>query len=590
MRTRSGSKLPETMRTPLAARVVRRCALALGALSVLWLGSGSPGFAAGFFEEVAGASGLDFVHFNGMTGEKYILEVTGSGAAVFDYDGDGDLDVYLVQGQLTGPGKTLDDAVFPPSSGRPPGDRLYRNDTALGGASELRFVDVTEAAGIDATGYGMGVAVGDYDADGWDDLYVTNFGSNQLWRNRGDGTFEETTERARADDIRWTVPATFVDFDRDGYLDLFLANYVDFTYSRHKPCSAPTGAPDYCAPLAFDPVGDRLLRNRGDGTFEDVTRRAGIDAAFGNALGVVTADFNDDQWVDIYVANDMMANQLWINEGDGSFRDDGLIAGAAFNEEGEPEASMGVIVGDVDADGHLDLFMTHLEGETNTLYLADGVGGFVDQTRRSGLGQASWNSTAFGTAWVDLENDGWLDLVIANGAVSTLEALERAGEVYPLHQPNQLFRNLGQGRFRDVTAEAGEAFAASEVSRGIAVGDLDNDGDTDVVLTNNTGPVRLLTNQQGQDGRWLGIDPRSASGTAAMGTRVTAIRDGAPRLERRSQVDGSFASASDPRVVLGLGEADLTGIRLRWPDGRQRTWNEPVEGRYVIWSSGGDRR
>lgn len=564
-------------------RAVRASVAALAAILAV-----SPLAAQAPFVDRAAASGLDFMHFNGMTGEKYVLEVSGSGAALVDYDNDGDLDVYLVQGQLVGEGKTLDDAVFPPPADRPLSDRLFRNDSSSGpeGTAELAFVDVTEASGIVATGYGMGVAAGDYDNDGQVDLYVTNFGSNQLWRNRGDGTFEDVTEASGADDRRWSVPVTFVDYDGDGFLDVFLGNYIDFTFSRHVTCSLPTGAPDYCAPLAYRPVADRLLRNRGDGSFEDVTRRAGIDAAFGNALGVVTADFNGDGWTDIYVANDMMANQMWTNQGDGTFVDDGLIAGSALNEEGQPEASMGVVVGDVDADGDLDLFMTHLQGETNTLYLGDGSGGFIDETRRSGLGQASWTRTAFGTAWLDLENDGWLDLFVANGAVSAIESLTRAGDPYPLHQPNQLFSNLGGGRFEEATARGGELFERSEVSRGVAIGDVDNDGDADVLLSNNSGPARLLMNQLGQEGSWLGLRFLTApGGRDALGLRAVVERDRGASLERRVQVDGSYISSSDPRVLVGLGDDAAVAVRIYWPDGRRQLWRAPVAGRYTVWTA-----
>ncbi len=568
----------------------RRVGAGGAALAVLLaLSAAAPAAAQAPFVDRAAASGLDFVHFNGMTGEKYILEVTGSGAALLDYDNDGDLDAYLVQGQLARPGARPDEAVFPFAGPWPPGDRLYRNDSVAGAGDSIepRFVDVTEASGIVATGYGMGVVAGDYDNDGQVDLYVTNFGSNQLLRNRGDGTFEDVTEAAGADDRRWTVPAAFVDYDRDGWLDLFIGNYVDFTFSRHVACSLPSGAPDYCSPLAYRPVPDRLLRNRGDGRFEDVTRRAGIDAAFGNALGVVTADFNEDGWIDIYVANDMMANQMWINQRDGTFVDEGVIGGSALNEEGQPQASMGVVVGDVDADGDLDLFMTHLQGETNTLYLSDGAGGFTDETRRSGLGHASWTATAFGTGWVDLENDGWLDLIIANGAVSAIEALARAGDVYPLHQPNQLFRNLGGARFEEVTASAGELFELSEVSRGIALGDVDNDGDLDALLSNNSGPARLLVNQRGQDAGWLGLRLLTgAAGRDALGARVVVERSAGPALERRVQVDGSFASSHDPRVLAGLGDGSATAVRLTWPDGGRRLWRAPAPGRYAVWTSG----
>ncbi len=558
-----------------------RCRVLRNTLA-LWLSVVSVGAASDApFEDRAAESGLDFVHFNGMTGELFLVENMGSGSALLDYDRDGDLDVFLVQGALLGPGKTFDDATFPPRGSTPPRDRLFRNDSPLDGAGDLRFVDVTDRSGLRSLGYGMGVAAGDYDGDGWVDLYVTNFGSNQLWRNRGDGTFEDTTEVAGADDRRWSVPAVFFDYDRDGRLDLFLANYVDFSFSGRQRCSLPTGAPDYCAPLAYDPQPDRLLRNRGDGTFEDVTRRSGLGDEIGNGLGAVSADFDGDGWPDLYVANDMMANRMWINLGDGTFRDDGLIGGSAVNEEGQAEASMGITVGDVDADGHLDLFMTHLQGETNTFYRGDGTGGFTDATRASGLGQPSWAATAFGTGWVDFENDGWLDLVTVNGAVSSIEALVRAEDPYPLHQPNQAFRNLG-GTFEEVALEDGDA--RSEVSRGVAIGDVDNDGDGDVLLSNNAGPVRLLLNRRGQASGWIGLRVAGRSGAPALGAKVRVERDRDAALERRVQADGSYASANDSRVLAGLGEEGAVGrVVVTWPRGETRAWERPTMGRYVVW-------
>ncbi|MDH3745886.1 MAG: VCBS repeat-containing protein, partial [Acidobacteriota bacterium] len=406
------------------------------------------------FVDRAAETGLNFVHFNGMSGEFYFAETAGSGGALFDYDNDGDLDVYLVQAHMLGPGKSSEDALLPPVGELR--DRLFRNDLSVGadGSPILRFTEVTEESGIRAEGYGMGAATGDFDNDGWVDLYVTNFGSNQLWRNNGDGTFSDVTAKSGADDIRWSVPATWLDFDRDGWLDLFVGNYVDFTIGSHKLCRTIAGAPDYCGPLAFNPLPDRLLRNRRDGGFEDRSASAGIDQEFGGALGAVAADLDGDGWPDLYVGNDGTPNQMWVNRKDGTFRNQALIAGTAVNMVGEPEASMGVSIADFDADGDEDIFLTHLIRETNTVYVNDGGGLFEDATSETGLGSPSWLYTGFGTAWIDFDNDGWLDLVVANGAVEVVEELAAKRDPYPLHQPNQLYRNEG-ARFVDVSASAG---------------------------------------------------------------------------------------------------------------------------------------
>ncbi|HUF79055.1 MAG TPA: VCBS repeat-containing protein, partial [Thermoanaerobaculia bacterium] len=509
------------------------------------------------FTDEAQASGLDFVHFNGMSGELYLPEITGSGGALFDYDGDGDLDVYLVQGRMLGPGKQPGGAVFPPEHPLPLSDRLYRNDLTMGpdGSRTLRFTDVTEESGLAAiaTGYGMGVATGDYDNDGRVDLYVANYGSNQLLRNQGPGpdgatTFRDVTAEAGADDARWTVAATFFDYDGDGWLDLYVLNYVDFEYARHRKCNTVSGAPDYCSPLAYNPVEDRLLRNLGPGPdgvvrFEDVTGRAGIAGKQGNGLGVVAADLDGDGWPDLFVANDQMANFLWINqEGPEGrrFREDAVLAGVAVNREGEPEASMGVVAADFDGDGDEDLFLAHLTGETNTFYRNDGGGLFLDETARSGLGQPSMSSTGFGVGVLDYDGDGRLDLFVASGAVQVIEAQARAEEPYPLRQRNQLFRNLGGGRFTEVVVEAGPALELSEVSRGVAVGDVDNDGDPDLLVVNNSGPVRLLLNRVGQDRPWVGLRLVGRDGKRDMlGARVGLFRKGAPPLWRRVHTDGS---------------------------------------------------
>ncbi|HMB54350.1 MAG TPA: VCBS repeat-containing protein, partial [Thermoanaerobaculia bacterium] len=438
----------------------------------------APGPAAGgdaapttaYFAEAAADTGLDFVHWNGMTGGYYMAEVTGSGAALLDYDGDGDLDVYFVQGRLLGPGKSAGDAIFPTTLPTDRG-RLYRNRLAEDG--RLGFEDVSEEAVPPHTGYGMGVATGDYDGDGDPDLYLTHLGRNQLLRNEGDGTFRDVTDASGAGDDGWSVPAAFLDFDRDGDLDLFVGNYVDFPFDDPPVCNDFAGEQDYCGPDSFAPQADRLFENRGDGTFRDVTAERGLTGGFGPALGVVAADFDGDGWIDLYVANDQRPNNLWLNQGDGTLRDEALLAGAAMNAEGKAEASMGVDGGDFDGDGDLDLFMAHLVTETNTLYVNEGGGLFTDRSVEMGLAQPSKRFTGFGTSWLDYDNDGDLDLLVVNGEVDVIDELHRAGDPFPYEQPNQLFENLGDGRYREVTAEAGAPFQLSEVSRGALFGDLD---------------------------------------------------------------------------------------------------------------------
>ncbi len=528
------------------------------------------------FVERAAESGLDFTHFNGMSGERYMVEVLGAGAALFDYDNDDDLDIYLRQGEMLGPAGSVDEALFPPRHPLPLTDRLYRNDFQIGpdAAPSLRFTDVTEQAGLSGSAYGMGVAAGDYDNDGWIDLYLTNFGPNRLLHNNGDGTFSDVTAASGTGDDGWSVPASFFDFDRDGRLDLFVGNYVEFDYARLPVCKDLTGARDYCGPGVFDEQADRLFRNLGNGTFEDVSEAVGLGSGFGPALGAVTTDFNGDGWLDVYVANDGKANNLWINDRGTGFSDQALLAGCAVSASGKAEGSMGVDAGDFDGDGDPDLFMTHLTKETNTLYLNNGRGLFEDRTTMSGLGAASLAATGFGTAWIDYDNDGRLDLLTANGAVTRIPALVEQGDPYPLHQPNQLFRNLGEGRFDDAGEAASEAFALSEVSRGAVFGDLDNDGDVDVLVTNNNGPARLLVNEYAGGNHWLGL--RLVTGEPArdaLGASAQLFVAGAPPLWRRVRVEAGYASANDPRLRFGLGPSGaVERLVVRWPEGELEEW------------------
>ena len=559
-------------------------ALLLGAAAAAW---GQP--AGGeWFTERAAAVGLDFVHFNGMSGEFYFEEMVGSGVALFDYDNDGDLDIYLVQGAMLGEGKTLADALIPPRMPLPLTDRLYRNDLVVraDGSRTLRFTDVTAESGLGVREYGMGAATGDFDNDGWVDLYLTRRGPDQLFRNNGDGTFADVSARAGTRQPRWSISASFVDFDRDGWLDLYVANYVD--HDPDRECTTDLGAREYCGPQGFMPVPDRLYRNRGDGTFADVTAEAQVAREYGPAMGVVAADLDADGWPDLYVANDMQENQLWINRQDGTFRNDALLAGVALNQAGAVEAGMGVDAGDIDNDGDDDLFLTHLDAQTNTLYVNDGGGLFEDRSTMSGLGATSVPSTGFGTLWFDFDNDGWLDILAVNGAVTTVKELAEAGDPHPLHQPNQLFRNLGGGRFADVTGEAGAALALSEVSRGAAFGDLDNDGDTDIVVTNNAGPVRLLLNNVGSRSRWLGLRLVGGSPPRDMlGARLGVFRAGGPPLWRRARTDGSYASAHDPRVLVGLGSAaSAERVQVVWPSGRVEEWTDVAADQWLTLAEG----
>ena len=537
------------------------------------------------FVEQAARAGLAFAHFNGMSGEYYPFEHMGAGVGLLDYDRDGDLDVYLVQGHMLGPGKTLEDAVLPRPTG-PLIDRLYRNDLEVGadGGRRLRFTDVTEESGIRAAGYGMGVAVGDYDGDGWPDLYVTNWGSpNQLWRNSGHGTFTDVTATAGVGETRWSIAAAFLDQDRDGRLDLYVANYLDAGYSTHQACNNELGLRDYCGPAAYRPEPDVLYRNRGDGTFEPFPTAFAGDIEPGSGMGVVTGDFDGDGWIDLYVANDELPNHLLMNARDGGFREAAVASGAAVNARGDPEAGMGVDAGDVDGDGDEDLFVAHLDDETNTLYANLGGGVFEDRTDESRLGPPSWTRTGFGAGYLDYDNDGRLDLFVANGSVQSQRDQLLAGDPHPLRQTNHLYRNLGGGAFVEVSGSAGPALELSAVSRGAGFGDLDNDGDTDILVSNNGAAPHLLINQIGQDRRWLGLQVLTAGspGRDALGAWVEAVLGDGTSLGRRVRTEGSYASARDPRVLFGLGDsATVERLRVTWADGRVEEWPAKPMRRY----------
>jgi len=540
--------------------------------------SGVPGASpSDWFTSRSEDVGLDFVHFNGMSGKFYFPEMLPPGVALFDYNNDGNLDVYLVQGEMLGEGTT-------PGQG-PPGSpplkgRLFRNDLVVNadGTRTLHFTDVTEASGIDARGYGMGVATGDFNNDGCIDLYLTFVGRNRLYRNNCDGTFTDVSAQSGTDTPGWSVSAAFLDYDRDGWLDLYVGTYVQYDLKADQKCTGLTGRRDYCTPKVYQPQSDHLYRNQGNGTFVDVTATALIGGPFGPALGVVAADVNNDGWIDIFVANDGKENLLWMNQRNGTFKNAGLLSGVALGENGTAEASMGVDAGDFDNDGDEDLFTTHLPAEGNNLYVNDGKGLFEDQSATSGLGPKSLGFSGFGTAFFDFDNDGWLDVLAVNGAIQAIEG--RGNDPFPYAESKLLFRNLRNGRFEDVSKQAGAVFKVLEISRGAAFGDIDNDGDTDVLVANLNGRPRLLINNIGTKNHSVCVRlVGSRERRDMLGARVQVIRKDRPPLMRRVRTDGSYASANDPRVLVGLGDStDPPRVRVRWPDGRVEEWPDvPID-------------
>jgi enediyne biosynthesis protein E4 len=505
------------------------------------------------FVEVARQSGISFTHDNAASPEKFLIETMGSGCGWIDYDQNGLLDLYLVNGAAT--------PAYKPA--HPLRSALYRNH------GDGTFSDVTEKAGVSAEGlFGMGLAVGDYDNDGYPDLFLCGYGRCILYHNNGDGTFTDVTARAGvANSGRWASSAAWFDYDNDGRLDLVIANYVDWSPERNFYCGdRGPGMRSYCHPDDFNPVPPTLFHNNGDGTFTDVSKSSGVGLKAGNGLGVVTFDYDNDGWQDIFIANDHMPNFLFHNNRNGTFSEVGYLAAVAVSGDGQFEAGMGTDAADTTGMGRMDLIVTHLDMQLARFYQNLGDGSFDDATFRSKLSYATFHMSGFGTRFFDFDNDGMIDLFMANGHV--LDNIERYHADTKYAEPKLMFHNTGRGIFDNVSDQLGPDFVLPRVSRGAAVGDFDNDGDLDILVSNNGQAPQLLRNDGGNANRWLEILLiGTKSNRDGVGARVKLTAGNLALYDQRKG-GMSYQSAQDPRLHFGLGiRTKIDSIEINWPSG-----------------------
>ncbi len=523
-----------------------------------------------WFEDVTDRAGLHFVHDAGPAGTYFMPQIAGSGVALFDCDGDGRLDIYLIQN--AGPGSKSTNRLF----------RQRRDGT---------FEDISAGSGLDVAGHGMGAAVGDVNNDGRPDVLLTEYGATRLFLNQGGGRFAEGTRNLGSASPLWATSACFFDYDRDGWLDLVVTNYVD--YDPSWVCADAAGRKEFCHPSVFQGTATKLYHNLGRDRagrwrgFQDVTVESGLARLPGPGFGVVCADFDGDGWPDIFVANDTHPNRLWINGHDGTFREEAATRGLAFNGLAQSPANMGIALGDVNGDGLFDLYVTHLTDELNTLWLqGPRRGSFQDQTMAFGLASTRWRGTGWGTVLADFDHDGALDLAVANGRVARrLQAgafpIDSFWSLYA--ERNQLLVNDGTGHFRDLSAQQPSFCGTPGVYRALASGDVDNDGALDLVVTQIDGPARLFRNVAPKRGHWLlvsALEPRHG-GRDAYGAVVT-VRAGARRWVRWLNPGVGYLTSNDPRVHVGLGEADrVDAIEVLWPDGLEETFRSPGVDRWI---------
>jgi len=558
-----------------------------------------------WFEDITAEAGVDFKHVSGHADRFLMPEIMGGGGALFDIDNDGDLDLYLVNSG------SLHETV---NTNNPPTNQLYLNN------GDGTFTNITGGSGADDSGYGMGCAVGDFNNDGFADIYITNVGPNVLLKNNGDNTFTDVSATAGVAHPGWGTSAAFFDYDRDGDLDLFAANYLNWSVSTELDCYNNMGGKDYCSPQNYNaPAMDVLYQNKGDGTFIDVTAQAGMSATFGTGLGVVVADFDNNGWLDVFVANDGMKDQLWANTGNGTFIDTALRAGCAVDLDGTEKAGMGVAVADLDDDGDFDLIVCNLNQQSDSLFRNDN-GFFADVTSIAGLGTTSRPFTRFGMAWHDFNNDGLLDLYQVNGRVmmqaemypssSPLPEGEGQGEGSstpaksqqpkakspdPYAEPNLLFKGVGPFKFEEVTPRGGTQPVISATGRAGIFGDIDNDGDTDIIIVNRDGPVTVLRN--------IATDiPDFSSNTSitfhtvdehgrTVEHAIVSATVGEKTIHRESRSAYSYLAANDPRISIGLGNEDkATNITVTWPDGTTETFGDFNAGQFVTLKRGSGRK
>jgi hypothetical protein len=524
-------------------------------IASLWK-AGNAGASTNFptFSDIAKEIGITVMNIHGGSAKDYIIEANGNGAALFDYNKDGNIDALIVNGS------TLDHY----KDGGDPLVALYRNDGT-------RFTDVTENAGLRTRGWGMGVCIADYDNDGHSDVYVTAYGPNAMFHNNGNGTFSDVTSVARVGDTRWGTGCAFGDYDRDGDADLYVANYLTFSEKtvaargKNNLCRY-MGADVFCGPIGLTGEADILYRNNGDGTFTDVTVAAGIKDPNYYGFGVLFNDFDNDGWPDIYVANDSQPNLLFRNRRNGTFEEVGLVSGTALSESGRAQSGMGVTSGDYDGNGYLDIFVTNFAGDTNTLYRNLGNMLFVDSTVAAGLGEIALPYLGWGTSLADLNNDGLLDIFVSNGHVYPQVDSLKVGQQYV--QRKELYLNLGNGKFQEIAREVSADFLVGKSARGSAVGDYDNDGDLDILAINLNDRPSLYRNDGGNGNHWIGFRLEGTrSNRSAIGARIEIEAGGRKQIsEVRS--GGNYLSQDDMRLHFGLGETRrIDRVRIRWPNG-----------------------